>query len=69
MLLVRRLICSTRLEGSPKKKGTGTKKGQLDLDGPAQLIYPVSKPLHSTDMDMAVCTLIYATCNMCVIRA
>ena len=28
-------------DGSPKAKGTGLKKGGFELDGPAQLIYPV----------------------------
>ena len=37
-----RVICTRRLEGSPKKKGEGKKKGALDLEGPATLVYPVS---------------------------
>ena len=61
MLVVHRLICSTRLEGERNKHGTGFNMGQLDLGGPAQLIYPVSKPLHSNTMGMHVCMLIHVT--------
>mgnify|MGYP001161577996 CR=1 FL=1 len=35
------LICTVAKDGSPKAKGTGLKKGGYELDGPAQLIYPV----------------------------